>query len=298
MTSSDVSDFMAGANPDRYRVMVPLDGSQRAEKALAYLPVLSPVGTLEAYLVSVIDDLEYFGPDRVERERHLFEVYLKDQVASLGSGLASAQSLILSGNPASVLIEEAQRLNIDLIIMSSHGRSGIERWRLGSVADKVVRGAHCNTLILGSQAPDAPARITRVLVPLDGSELAEQALPVAKRFVANLGAELHLVQIVSTIAMVSTAPFGMGNTSPELYDAVIKGAESYMARAGEATGATRSVALVGLPADGILTYASENAIDLIIMTSHGRGGLLRTALGSVTDRLVGGPAPVLIVRGR
>jgi nucleotide-binding universal stress UspA family protein len=176
---------------------------------------------------------------------------------------------------------------------------------MGSVADKVVRAAACNTMVVGPKAAERTtwidARILEpfksLLVPVDGSALAESALPVAGAFAGAYGAQIHLVRV----AAIPVTGDGMEGiyTTDLLNDAITSAKEYVQAAATKLSGAdVKTDVLVGNAAAELQDYVAANAIDLVIMTSHGRGGFVRTALGSVTDRLLGGAAPVLVVRPR
>ena len=119
-------------------------------------------------------------------------------------------------------------------------------------------------------------------------------MPVAQRLAAALGSELHLVRVVPPTVMAGEP--GYGYVSPELIEAVQEAAESYVADMQKTTQAKEAATFLGPPADLLLDYIKEHSIDLVVMTTHGRGGLLRVALGSVADRLIGGTAPVFLVR--
>jgi nucleotide-binding universal stress UspA family protein len=296
---ADVSDFLSGALPEaQIKALVPLDGSSQAERALEYVKALSVVGAVHVKLLAVVDELEevvYVGErqERLERQRHLMASYLNERVARLDSGLASVESVVIQGLPARTILEEAERWRANLIVISSHSRSGIQRWRLGSVADKVVRGAPCDVLVVGGAAEPADG-ISSVLVPLDGSPLAERALPMAVRLATALGSQLHVARVV-TPPIVGQDVTGFTYTTPDLIDALMEGAESYVTNVKAKTNAAEAATLFGGAAESLLDYITSKNIRLVVMTSHGRGGVLRAALGSVTDRLLGGPAPVLVV---
>jgi nucleotide-binding universal stress UspA family protein len=114
----------------------------------------------------------------------------------LPAAIASADTTVITGPTAVSIIEEARNRKANLIVIPSHSRAGVQRWRLGSVADKVVRGAHCDTLVIGSHVPQGSPEIRRILLPLDGSELGEQAVPIATRIATALGAEISIVRAV------------------------------------------------------------------------------------------------------
>jgi nucleotide-binding universal stress UspA family protein len=137
-----------------------------------------------------------------------------------------------------------------------------------------------------------------LLVPLDGSGLAESVLPVASSFAESYGSTIHLVRVV---AVPATAD-GMGEITymPDLLDTLIDSAKAYLKNTSAKLNRAevKTDVLVGGAAWQLQDYVAANGIDLVIMTSHGRGGFVRSALGSVTDRLLGGAAPVLVVRPR
>jgi nucleotide-binding universal stress UspA family protein len=137
-----------------------------------------------------------------------------------------------------------------------------------------------------------------LLVPLDGSEVAESALSVASSFAESYGAQIHLVRVVA----VPAAADGMGEITymPDLLDTLIDSAKAYLRNTAEKLkkAEVRTDVQVGGAAWQLQDYVAANNIDLVIMTSHGRSGFIRSALGSVTDRLLGSAAPVLVVRPR
>jgi nucleotide-binding universal stress UspA family protein len=294
-----------------YRVLVPLDGSRLAENSLVYLDALRGLGESEVLLLSVVDEAEDFHSLRPEeareREANLLSTYLREVAADVEEHLGiSVETKVVTGSPATCVLEEAAGYSPDLLVISTHGRSGISRWRLGSVADKVIRGAACNTLVVGPKASERTvwldARIMEafkaILVPLDGSSLAEETLPVAATFAESFGSSIHLVRVVP----IPTVADGVGEGAymPDLLNTLVESAQAYLENAADRLGRQDVItsALVGSAAAQLEEYAKESGIDLVIMTSHGRSGFVRTALGSVTDRMLGGPAPVLVVRPR
>jgi nucleotide-binding universal stress UspA family protein len=292
------------------KVLIPLDGSKLAEHSLAYVPALRPLGLTEVELVSVIEPESVparRGHEDEERERNLLNTYLQKIAGEMHAHTTlDVKTRVLAGPAPQVIIQEAETYRPDFLVISTHGSSGLTRWRFGSVADKVIRGAEWPTIVVGPTAAEHESWLEErlmpvfrtVLVPLDGSELAEQALPQARRFLEAFGAQLHLVSIV-TLGSLGLNDAWAG-VSKQLTDDLtsdageyLKGVRDHAQGLGEPLLAVR----FGSPAEALEDYVSENAIDLVIMTSHGRSGFVRTALGSTTDRLLGGAAPVLIVRG-
>src|SRR5919202_3071227 len=144
----------------------------------------------------------------------------------------------------------------------------------------------------------------QIMVPLDGSELAERALPCAERLAVATGATLHLVHVVE-LAPPLTWPFAPAYLPGSVYDDVVaqetQQATAYLDKMRERVAASgvhvRTEQMVGLAAPSLLDYECDAGIDLVVMSSHGRSGMARFALGSVADRLLRhGGAPVLLVR--
>ena len=293
-------------------VLVPLDGSRTAEHSLVYLDALRQLGPARFMLFSVADEAEDFhgeaSEEAIERESNLLSTYLREVGKDVQTHLGvEVLRKVVRGVPAARVLEDIEVTKPDLVVISSHGRSGVKRWRLGSVADKVIRGAECDILVVGPKAHEAEVWLDvraeqpfkSILVPLDGSPLADQALTVAERYGACFGATLHLVRAVS-MPSYATGFAGEGAYLPELLDTLVKGATEDVRKAAAGLDASQvnvTDILIGDAATQLENYVTERGIDLVIMTSHGRGGLSRTALGSVTDRLLAeAKAPVLVVR--
>jgi nucleotide-binding universal stress UspA family protein len=274
------------------KVLVPLDGSEMAEAALDYLPLLAQLGTLEVRLVSVVDEGALLAlPDASvwqERERRLLHEYLSKRQASLEQDGHKVETAVYEGQPAAVVADDALRSGADFLLLCTHGRSGFQRWHLGSVADKLVRIAQCNTLVVGPRAAAPPRQLRSILVPLDGSQRAEEALTLARELGSKTGAELHIVR-------VANYPVYADEAAGYAWTAIRDACDEYLkAKAAELH--AKTAMFIGDAATEILKYVEAQHIDLIVLTSRGRGGLLRSALGSVADRLIGGRAPVLMVR--
>jgi nucleotide-binding universal stress UspA family protein len=127
-------------------------------------------------------------------------------------------------------------------------------------------------------------------VPLDGSQLAQEALPVALSLAEKFRSQLHLVRAI---------PIPAGENVTGMLEMMEREATSYLAETArnlDVPSGVRTEVALGPAAAKLIDYADAHGVDLVVVTSHGRGGFSRTALGSVTDRLLGGPCPVLIVR--
>ncbi len=287
------------------RVLIPLDGSSAAEQAIYMVRLLSPVEGIEARLIFVLDPFEGLDwglsyeqwTESKERRRDKAVAYLQEQASKLAAAGVPATVSVSEGHPAHEI--QAAAAAVDLIVMSTHGLSGIKRWARGSVADKVIRSGVADTLVVGPHTQEERRnKIATIMVPLDGSGLAEQALPIATRLAAALGARLHLVE---SVPFPVTAEGNLGYMfSAELYQGILDGVKAYLEKVRTTiTGLHVETAMLeGQPATLLGNYVKEQAVDLVVMTSHGRGGLVRSALGSVTDRLIGEHAPVLVVQAK
>jgi nucleotide-binding universal stress UspA family protein len=338
------------------RVLVPLDGSARAEHAVPTAARIARASEGTVVLVEVANiplgefrpsqDAAAGGPVTGDRTTQEVDAYLKQVASSATLSEIATETVVLSGPVAARLLAAAQSKQADLIVLSSHGRTGFSRWVLGSVAEKVARHAPVPVLVLRDAGPvplgpqPGTERPLRVLVPLDGSPVAEEALVPAAALAMSLAAPtqgaLHLVHVV-TEASVGGAWGGLGRTgqlapfgsvppphaveTPDVVarEAVLNEARSYLERVTERVHRERLGALgdrtpditwsvtFGVDAAEAIVRTAEagqelpggrvDASDVIAMATHGRGGLDRWALGSVTERVLHSTAlPVLIVR--
>jgi nucleotide-binding universal stress UspA family protein len=297
-----------------YKILIPLDGSRLAEHSLSYLEALKGLGETKVRILSVVDDTVEFralSPGEADaRESNLLATYQREVSADIEKHLGlQVEAKVVKGVPLTCVLKEAVEFAPDLLVVSTHGRSGPSRWRLGSVADKVIRGAACDTLVVGPKAVEKEKWLEAsvqppfksILVPLDGSKLAEEALPKALAFAKAFASTLHLVRAVPIPAIADGFP-GEAAYIPNLLDQMVQGAKAYLDEVkASLTGApeVQTEVAVGTASGVLEDYSAGHAIDLVVMTTHGRGGLVRMALGSVTDRLLAaGGAPVLVVRAK
>src|SRR5688572_25334715 len=174
-------------------ILVPLDGSTLAERAMPLGERLAKATSARLVLARVLPS----DAALVELAQREVSTYLEHAAATLRERGASVETAIGSGNPAAEIVRIAHENAADLLVMSTHGRSGPGRWIYGSVADEVLRRAGAPVMLV---TPDAhndltPERPAPILVPLDGSGLGEAALPPAREWAAKLGAELILLRV-------------------------------------------------------------------------------------------------------
>lgn len=286
-------------------ILVPLDGSELADQALPLASALASEVHAALVLAGAVSPPDRWIDSETSKhweaeERSAAEAYLDSRAEDLrGRGL-EVRTRAESGQPQVVISAVADEEGADLIVMTTHGRSGVSRWTLGSVADKVLRTTSTPLLLVHptKRAP-APKAIERIVLALDGSSLAEAAIPDAEKFAHALGASLLLVRAVVPPGIVYGAEFVPGALAVlEELEAEARAylqeiAEKVRARGLEVgTGVT-----VGLPAEVILDTAADNNAGMIVLSTHGRSGLDRWFLGSVADAVVRhGDLPVLVIR--
>jgi nucleotide-binding universal stress UspA family protein len=266
-----------------FTILVPLDGSPEALGALPYAVALSGAGaTIE--LLTVIHD----ASEQATAENQL-------QAAAQGPGNANitVRSRILTGDPATEIVEAAANGGASMIVMASHGRGALGRLIHGAVADHVARQATVPVMVIRKELEGpGPVGIMRLVLPVDGSPLAEESLPFATTLAQRMGAPILLVRSVNVAELMPPA-VGMGEAIPfEVYDETERqmrqDAEQYLQdvaaklRAGGLN--VSAQVLFGPPASAIseVTHAG----DLVILVSHERTGIARWLMGSVAEQLV------------
>jgi len=297
------------------RILVPLDGSTLAAQALPYAqavasrdadllllrvePVPESFALVGGEVYATADQLRDAAQSQAERE-------LAPSVATLRAAGFRADAVVAFGAPADGILRVAAEARRGLIVLASHGRGAAGRVVFGSVADRVAHASPVPVLIVraAEEAPAAaaaPAPIARLVVPLDGSDLARSALPVASEVAARLVVPVRLVQAILARAELELA--GTGLPVPrEVYAELEQRAEEDARRGLEAAAATLRAAGVEAttevwrgPAAAVIAGACR-AGDVIVMSSHGRSGVGRWLLGSVAEQLVRTtPVPVLLV---
>jgi nucleotide-binding universal stress UspA family protein len=233
--------------------------------------------------------------------RHHAEAYLEAQAISLRTDGLDVDIHVQIGAPADTIVEAAEQRDADLIVMATHGYTGFKRWTLGSVTDKVVQATPTPVLVVpGTRvAPAGEPKLKRIMLPLDGSEFARQALPLASELATCANAELLLFQAVSPTVPLYSGKLLPADILAELRDTATEELRA-VAAALRPTGITVAKAVVnGYAAEEIVAAAAQHQVDLIVMATHGYGGIKRWALGSVADKVLhAAPAPLLLVHAR
>lgn len=296
-------------------ILVPLDGSTFAEHALPVAEDYARRSGARLHLVQVHEPLTLpvnpagLAAEYAEWEQAMKlqgEEYLRSTAAGCmeRSGVA-VRTELLEGAPANALATYATELDIGLIVMTTHGRGGISRAWVGSVADALVRRSRVPVLLLRPPTNALAARhaleARHTLIPLDGSDLAAQVIEPAVALATPGRTRFTLLRVLLPRpllpARARTALAEQALAERERADAL----EQMETAAGGIRAAGYDVETVivqdRMPAMAILDHAAENAVDLIAIATRGRGGWSRVALGSVADKVMrGAGVPVLVYR--
>ena len=302
------------------RVLVPLDGSALAEVVLIYARELSAKLGLRATFLRVCNPEEADElatcQAYVQRVAEDVRAHWQERATSLPAILHQeapiAEGDVTVGYPAEEILGYAESNAVDLILMATHGRSGIGRWAMGSVADKVLRVSRVPVWLIRACVPeeivhDKWPRKT-MLVPLDGSALAESVLPHVETLAKQRGAD-QVDVVLLTVCEYTDVPDEHGNGSPSGWERGMrreieasKGAAfRYLSHVEEQFSdraiRVRPEVIVGDPAKAIIEYANGYPFTLIAMATHGRSGIGRWAYGSVADKVLRSvTSPLFLVR--
>jgi len=295
------------------RILIPLDGSKTAEKVLPYARFLAGSLKLPVELLAVVDIVEMATHMSADRARYLdtmiedsvrnSEQYLRGIARTFPSG---TKCTVEKGKAEQIIIETAAADKGTLVTMATHGRSGMNRWLLGSVAEKVLRGGTNPMLLVRATEEgktDGGATLKSIVVPLDGSELAESVLPTVAELAKTLKLEVVLFRAYSIpYSAYSSAEGYYAVDYEELLKAMREEAVDYLEKKTEAVkklgiDKVSCVAKEGFAADEIISLSRKSPDNLIAMCTHGRSGVKRWVLGSVTETVVRHSAdPVLVIR--
>jgi nucleotide-binding universal stress UspA family protein len=295
------------------RMLIPLDGSTTGEQVLPYARTLARNLRVPVELLGVVD-ITVLASQVARGNARYFETLITESVRSSEAYLKRiAQSFpgtvkctIEKGRPEEVIIEKAAADPGTLITMATHGRSGVDRFLLGSVTEKVLRGTY-NALLLIRAAhdgkTDGEANLTSTVITLDGSELAESILPMVATMAKKLNLAVVLFRAYSIPYGAYAGDDGYSGINVEEVLAVERdeAIEYLEKKVGElkrlGIDKVSCVVKEGLSADEIIKIARETPDNFVAMCSHGRSGVKRWVLGSVTETVVRHSGdPVLVAR--
>ena len=275
------------------RILVPTDFSPLSDAALAHARVIGAGLGTSLHLLHVAAASS--SPALAAATMSALRQRLTDDERDAG-GL---EGIAEGPDAAAEITDYAARAGIGLVVMGTHGRSGLAHLLVGSVAERVIRTAPCPVLTVHG-APAGPFR--RILVPTDFSEPAEAAFEWARVMARRFGASLHLLHVLSDVR--ADGSFGADALADESPDArTLRLADARERLAHHLTAVDRaglhatSEVILGPSASVVADYAGDNGFDLIVMGTHGRTGLAHLVIGSVAERVVRSAAcPVLTTR--
>jgi len=275
-------------------ILVPTDGSDHAARAVDHGVLLAEAFDATVHLLTVVDIEAAAGPfsaggvdqsyveDRTESER--------EALASLEADLTDVpvETAVTTGKPSEGILDYVGDEAVDLIVMGTHGRSGLRRYLTGSVAERVVRLSPVPVVtVRASDESAVEGGYDDVLVPTDGSDRSEAAVAHALAVAEAFDSTLHAVSVVNVGDIAAGAEAAVpSELLDELREASTDAVESVAAQASAAGVDSVTAVSTGRPKHDLLEYVGDNDIDLVCMGTHGRTGLDRVLLGSTAEALV------------
>ena len=274
------------------RILVPLDGSKFAEQ------VFPPVAELARAFGSEVVLVEVCEPEESEYGQAC-RLYINNEAEQLRNNMtgsaASVRTAVLEGKAAEQILVYAEKNDISLIIISSHGRSGIAPWSLGGTASRVLHRVGVPLIIVrAKETPEESDKVglfSRILVPLDGSERGATVLPYVVELTKKLESQVTLLQVIEpgkhvhTIGGLDYIPY-----KDRDIDKVETSAQRYLdevsSKFAKTKATVRSEVRVGDSAREIIKLATEKGYSLIAMSSHGYSGIEAWVHGSVTGKIL------------
>lgn len=293
LMSANAQDSNVSHSGRAPRILVPLDGSDLAAQALPLAETIAAQLGAELELVSVLPPvvLPYVGGEpyvpgevylKLDTDRTLdAQRYLDTTAADTRQRYARVATHLERGDPASCLLDAAQDLGVDLIIMTTHGRTGLARFTLGSVADRVVRGGAAPVLLLNSYPTTAHGKdLSRALIPLDGSPVAESLLFSIVPLLAG--------PVLRTITLLRVSDPRDGEAGRQAVEDYLNGVRLRLVdHVGDRNCAVSILVRSNKnPAASIVEITQDGECDLVLMSTHGEAGIGRWAFGGIADRVL------------
>lgn len=292
------------------KIIVPLDGSENSEAVVPFAAEIASTSGGELIFVTAVQQVGVWDSTMslqvLDRETKVAREYLDKFAAKMTEAGSKVTTKLVEGDAADAVLKAADETGADLLAITTKGRSGIARWLFGSVATRLVEHAKIPILVLHPKEGEdkgAPGPVVKkILVPLDGSEVAQSILPVVEDFAKAMGAEIVLFNAVAPLAAYPGFETAGAAAIGEVVADLQEQAQKTMARiAGEvqARGVKASyVVALETAVDGAIRAADDLNVDLIAIATHGRSGVGRVVLGSVADGVIRRSAdvPLLVVR--
>jgi nucleotide-binding universal stress UspA family protein len=271
-------------------ILVSLDGSERAAAVLPHVRAFAATFQARVRLLGVVEH----GVERGTQQQQL--TAWAQRLQGWGIEAATQQR---SGEPADVIVSTAEELQVDLLALTTRGRGGLQRLLLGSVADAILKRSTRPMLVVtppSSGEHGAEIDLHRILLPLDGSSLAERALPLAALVASRFRAELNLVRVRGYGSVWPQGSVLEHEESAEQELALEAQAYLEQAQRGLPSGiSSELVVLRGDPRTALVEFVERDHSDLVVMTTRGQSGLRRLVIGSVADAVVRSGVPTLLL---
>ena len=284
------------------KILVPLNGSDLAEKALPYAKSIATQKNGQLVLFAV--SLTIFS----ERRDRLFESYLEVSAKDINAEGIKTYTATAYGDVAEEIVKYAGNNKIDLIVMATHGYTRARKWMFGSITQKVLYGSEIPVLLIKSSTPVESVEFSRILVPVDGSPFSESTFPHVEELAKKTDRDVLLLHVCEPPVVPS---YGSRPINPtwkkyrdDMWDEMEKQATNYLKKTADElaqnglTVRTRVVkALTGEVTKVINQISKEEDIDLITIATQGRSGVRRLVYGSVANKIVEEASqPMLLIR--
>jgi nucleotide-binding universal stress UspA family protein len=276
----------------RCRILVPTDFSPPSDAALSYARLLGKTFDTSLHLLHVTGT-HSTRPGAADSRNRVSAALskLRDRLTADDRSPDVTVLAVDAPDAAAQIVRTARSINASLIVMGTHGRGGVVRVLMGSVAEKVVRTASCPVLTANGALRASAKGFRRILVPTDFSAPSDAALDCARRLAAGFGGSIHLLHALDDVSDSGVAGSEFFVTEPpqarsmRLMDARDRLMHRITADDRVALHATTEV-IFGSPSQIIVDYAADNQFDLIVMGTHGRTGMAHLLIGSVAERVV------------
>ncbi|MFC2008085.1 universal stress protein [Chloroflexota bacterium] len=293
------------------RILLPLDGSQLAESAIPYGEELA--GRLGSEVI-----LLHAFASQQQPFYYMHKLYLENMASTIRHNVkkkfprskeCQVRAEVVFGEPADVICDYVDKNDIGMVVLATHGASGLKVWVMGSVVDKIVRAANVPTLLIRAKEDRSAERkkrlISRILLPLDGSDASRISVPYALELAKKLKASIVLYRMVqraySYLAMEGIAAGGaldlarMEAAAERSVRAYLVNIEKELRQNGVPV--THSVTYGIDAAQEILAHETKAGVDLVAMTTRGRSPIARWVFGSVAEKIIReGDLPLLLIR--
>ncbi|MCA9925156.1 MAG: universal stress protein [Anaerolineales bacterium] len=272
------------------KILIPLDGSELAERSLVLADGLVHERDAEMLLLRVpvlYDDGAATEVQPTAWDHSEAEAYLKKIQARREHPRLTIRTQVIAGDAAQVIVDTAVSEAVDLLVMSTHGRSGFGRSILGSVAERVLRSAPCGMLVARSKQP-----MRKLLITLDGSPLSERVLAPGLEVAQRFGAQVTLLRVCVGSAGRTQQQQQLqvnGRLNPDLESRLAMDARTYLdclVEREKLAGKVETIVLQGPVAPTIIDYVADEQFDMVSMATHGFSAQIDMPYGQITEKVM------------